>query len=151
MSIMTNELKVLFYLKKSQEKKNGLGPVMGRIHVGKTMVQFSPKINADKKLWDAKAGRLKGKSAFTNEVNRQIEKVNLLIYSRYNEAIHLGRDLMASDLKNVVQGVVKAQESLCAYMTKLIDKFAARVGKDRAVSTLIGFKYYRSLLFGKFH
>jgi len=41
MSVMTNELKVLFYLKKNQEKNNGLCPVMGRIHVGKTMAQFS--------------------------------------------------------------------------------------------------------------
>lgn len=143
---MTNELKVLFYLKKNQKKKNDLCPIMGRIHVGKTMAQFSLKINADPKLWDAKAGRLKGKSGIANEMNKQIEKINLLIYSRYNEALRLGQDITATDLKTIVQGIAKAQESLCAYMTKIIEKFAARVGKDRAVSTLTGFKYYRSLL-----
>ncbi|MDR1503799.1 MAG: hypothetical protein LBT43_15245, partial [Prevotella sp.] len=143
---MTNELKVLFYLKKNQEKKNGLCPVMGRIHAGKTMAQFSLKIDADVKLWDAKAGRLKGKSGVANGVNKQIEKINLLIYSRYNEAIRLGREPTASGLKVVVQGIAQAQESLCACMTKMIEKFAARVGKDRAASTLTGFKYYHSLL-----
>jgi hypothetical protein len=50
MSVMTNELKVLFYLKKNQSKKSGLCPVMGRIQVGKTMVQFSLKIDVDAKL-----------------------------------------------------------------------------------------------------
>jgi hypothetical protein len=110
------------------------------------MAQFSLKIDADVKLWDVKAGRLKGKSGFANEVNRQIEKVNLLIYSRYNEASLLGRDISASDLKIVVQGIAKGQEPLCAYMIKMIDKLAARVGKDRAESTLTGFKYYHSLL-----
>lgn len=143
---MTNELKVLFYLKKNQQKKTGLCPVMGRIHVGKTMAQFSLKIDADVKLWDAKTGRLKGKSAVANELNKQIEKINLLIYSRYNEALRLGRDFTATDLKIVVQGIAKAQESLCAYMAKIIEKFAARVGKDRAVGTLTNFNYYRSLL-----
>jgi site-specific recombinase XerD len=143
---MTNELKVLFYLKKNQEKKNGLCPVMGRIHVGKTMAQFSLKIDADVKLWDAKAGRLKGKSVVANGVNKQIEKINLLIYSRYNEAIRLGREPTASGLKIVIQGIAQAQESLCACMTKMIEKFAARVGKDRAASTLTRFKYYHSLL-----
>lgn len=143
---MTNELKVLFYLKKNQEKKNGLCPIMGRIQVGKTMAQFSLKIDAAVELWDVKAGRLKGKSGFANEVNRQIEKVNLLIYSRYNETSRLGRDITASDLKIVVQGIANAQESLCAYMVKMIEKLAARVGKDRAESTLTGFKYYHSLL-----
>ncbi|MDU1892253.1 MAG: site-specific integrase [Dysgonomonas sp.] len=143
---MAKELKVLFYLKKNQKKKNDLCPVMGRIHVGKTMAQFSLKIDADPKLWDAKAGRLKGKSSFANDVNKQIEKVNLLIHSRYNEALRLGRDFTALDLKTIVQGIAKAQESLCAYMAKMIDKFAVRVGKDRAVSTLTGFRYYHSLL-----
>lgn len=143
---MTNELKVLFYQKKNQEKKSGLSPIMGRIQVGKTMAQFSLKIDVAVELWDVKAGRLKGKSGFANEVNRQIEKVNLLIYSRYNEASRLGRDITASDLKIVVQGIAKGQESLCAYMVKMIEKLAARVGKDRAESTLTGFKYYHSLL-----
>lgn len=143
---MTNELKVLFYLKKNQEKKNGLCPIMGRIQVGKTMAQFSLKVDADVKLWDAKAGRLKGKSVVANETNKQIEKVNLLIYSRYNEAIRLGKELTASDLKVVVQGVAKAQESLCAYMAKMNEKFAARVGKDRAFGTLTNYKYFHCLL-----
>ncbi|MBD8390381.1 Arm DNA-binding domain-containing protein [Dysgonomonas sp. BGC7] len=91
---MTNELKVLFYLKKNQEKKNGLCPVMGRIHASKTMAQFSLKININAKLWNVKAGRLTGKSQFVNEVNKQIERVNLLIYSRYNEASLLGELLL---------------------------------------------------------
>ena len=143
---MTNELKVLFYLKKNQEKKNGLCPVMGRIHVGKTMAQFSLKVDADAKLWDAKLGRLKGKSQFANEVNKQIEKVNLLIYTRYNELVRLGRIFTASDLKVVVQGVAKAQESLCSYMADMNDKLAARVGKDRALGTLTNYKYYHALL-----
>ena len=143
---MTKELKVLFYLKKNQRKKNGLYPIMGRIHLGKTMAQFSLKIDAEIKLWDAKAGRLQGKSQFAYDVNKQIEKVNLLIYSRYNEALRLGQDFTASDLKTIVQGIARAQESLCTYMAKMIEKFAARVGKDRALSTLTGFKYYHSLL-----
>lgn len=143
---MTNELKVLFYLKKNQSKKSGLCPVMGRIQIGKTMAQFSLKIDADVKLWDVKAGRLKGKSAVANDVNKQIEKINLLIYSRYNEMVRLGREFTATDLKVVVQGMAKSQESLSASMVKMIDKFALRVGKDRALSTLTNFKYYHSLL-----
>jgi hypothetical protein len=110
------------------------------------MAQFSLKIDADARLWDAKAGRLTGKSVVASDMNRQIEKTNLLIYSRYNELLQLGRDFTAPDLKAMVQGIAKAQDSLCAYMEKIIEKFSARVGKDRAASTLTGFKYYYSLL-----
>jgi site-specific recombinase XerD len=110
------------------------------------MAQFSLKIEADAKLWDVKAGRMKGKSGVAGDVNRQIEKVNLLIYSRYNEALRLGRDFTASDLKVTVQGIARAQESLCSYMAEMINKFSDRVGRDRTLSTLKQFKYSHSLL-----
>ena len=136
------ELKVLFYLKKNQTKKNGLCPVMGRINVGKTMAQFSLKIDADVELWDTKAGRLRGKSQFANGINSKIEKVNLLIYSRYNEMLRLKQDFTASDLKVIVQGIADAQESLLSYFRKMNEKFSVRVGKDRAKSTLKSYEYY---------
>ena len=143
---MTNELKVLFYLKKNQTKKNGLCPVMGRINVGKTMAQFSLKIDADAKLWDVKAGRLRGKSGFANEVNNQIEKINLLLYSRYNEAIRLQREFTATDLKTIVQGIANAQESVLSYFKKMNDKFSCRVGKDRAKGTWVSYEYHYKIL-----
>ena len=74
---MRTELKVLFYLKKNQSKNNGLAPVMGRITIGKTMSQFSLKLEADTELWDTKAGRMRGKSKLTLDTNRQIDNISL--------------------------------------------------------------------------
>ena len=54
-------LKVSFYLEKNVSR-NGLSPVMGRITIGKEMVQFSCKLKADPNLWDTRAGRINGKS-----------------------------------------------------------------------------------------
>ena len=144
---MENELKVLFYLKKNQTKKNGLCPVMGRINVGKTMAQFSLKIDADANLWDAKTGRMRGKSQFANEINHKIEKVNLLLYSRYNEAIRLQKDFTASDLKSLVQGIANAQETVLSYFKKMNDKFSNRVGNDRAKATWVAYEYYYTVLY----
>jgi hypothetical protein len=53
---------VLFYLKKSQPKKNGQCPVMGRITIDGVAVQFSCKVDVDPKIWDADAGRAIGRS-----------------------------------------------------------------------------------------
>ena len=63
-------LKVSFYFKKNVSR-NGLCPVMGRITIGKDMVQFSCKLEADPKLWDTRAGRMNGKSAHAYSVNRE--------------------------------------------------------------------------------
>ena len=50
-------LKVSFYLKKNVFRK-GLCPVMGCITIGKDMIQFSCKLEADPKLWDTRTGRI---------------------------------------------------------------------------------------------
>lgn len=82
---MKEELKVLFYLKKNQVKANGLCSVMGRITIGRSMAQFSAKIEAEPSKWDAKAGRMTGKSNHALQVNHQIDKINLSINARYKE------------------------------------------------------------------
>ena len=66
---MNVELKVLFYLKKNKTKANGLCPVMGRITVGQTMAQFAAKVEAEVARWDAKSGRMTGKSNLALSVN----------------------------------------------------------------------------------
>ena len=58
--------------------------------------------------------------------------VNLLLYSRYNEAIRLQREFTATDLNTIVQDVANAQESLLSYFRKMNNTFAARVGRDKS-------------------
>jgi len=45
-----NELKVTFYLKKNETRADGYVPVLGRIRIGKSMVQFSAKVYVQEKL-----------------------------------------------------------------------------------------------------
>jgi len=61
MKTPNENVKVSFYLKKNVSR-NGLCPVMGRITIGKEMVQLSCKLEADAGLWDARAGRMNGKA-----------------------------------------------------------------------------------------
>lgn len=65
------ELKVTFYLKKNEERADGTVPILGRIRIGKSMVQFSTKMYVIPTLWNVKSGRAVGKSkpaAATNKV-----------------------------------------------------------------------------------
>ena len=49
---MKADLKVHFYLRKTDEKKNGECPVIGKITIGRDVAQFSAKITAKASLWD---------------------------------------------------------------------------------------------------
>ena len=62
------DLKVTFYLKKKEKRANGTVPVLGRIRIGPSMVQFSSKMYVSETLRDIKSGIAKGKSkAATND------------------------------------------------------------------------------------
>lgn len=41
---MSQELKVHYYLRHKELKNDGSAPIMGRITIGKSMVQFSPSV-----------------------------------------------------------------------------------------------------------
>ena len=132
---MNGELKVLFYLKKNQTKKNGLCPVMGRISIGRTMAQFSAKLEADVSKWNTKAGRMDGKSHYALDVNRKIDKINLSINRHYRELLQNNGRVSAEEVKNAFQGIASVQETLLKVFAEHNETFRKRVGIDREATT----------------
>ena len=109
---MKSDLKVLFYFKKNQRKKDGLCLVMGRIRVGNTIAQFSLKVDADAGLWDTKAGRMTGKSRPALKINDEINRINLVIHTLYKELRESQNEITAHGLKNASQGIASTQETV---------------------------------------
>ena len=132
---MNGELKVLFFLKKNQTKKNGLCPVMGRISIGRTMAQFSAKLYADASKWNSKAGRMDGKSHHALDVNRKIDKINLSINRYYKELLQNKGRVSAEEVKNAFQGIASTQETLMKVFAEHNETYRKRVGIDREVTT----------------
>lgn len=75
---MKTEIKVLLYLKRNGQGKDGLCPLMGRIMVKGTVnsvTQFGCKIKVDPKLWNATSQRCTGKSRMAVTTNREIDRM----------------------------------------------------------------------------
>lgn len=132
---MNENLKVLFYLKKNQTKESGLSPVMGRITIGRTMAQFSAKLEADTSRWNAKAGRMTGKSNHALEVNRKIDKINLSINKHYKELLQHKGQVTAEEVKNAFQGIASVQETLLKVFADHNENYRKRIGIDREETT----------------
>ena len=60
---MKSTFKVLFYLKKGSEKKNGEVMIMARITIDGKLCQFSTKQSILPDSWNIAAGKAKGKDA----------------------------------------------------------------------------------------
>lgn len=138
---MKSELRVLFYLKKNRTKKDGLSPIMGRIRIGKTISQFSLKIECDADLWDIKAARMTGKSNAALEINREINRINLLIHTRYKELKEVQQEVFAIDIKNAMQGIASTQDTVLVHFQKMVNDASLRLGIDLKESSLAEYKY----------
>lgn len=96
-----NELKVTFYLKKNETRADGIAPVLGRIRIGKSMVQFSAKVYIQEKLWDVKSGRAKGKSKAALNANAELDKLCVAIHSAYKDLQLKSDNVLAIDVKTL--------------------------------------------------
>lgn len=143
------KFKVLLYLKKSSPDKLGKTPIMGRITVNSTKVQFSCKLSCSLDLWNPRESRLNGKSLEAVEANKKIEKILLDIHSAFDSLVERKKPFDAEAVKNLFQGNMGAQITLLALLTRHIEELEARVGVDVAPTTLSTYVYtHRSL--GKF-
>lgn len=143
------KFKVLLYLKKSSPDKLGKTPIMGRITVNSTKVQFSCKLSCNLDLWNPRESRLNGKSQEAVEANKKIEKILLDIHSAFDSLVERKKPFDAEAVKNLFQGNMGAQITLLALLTRHIEELEARVGIDVAPTTLSTYVYtHRSL--GKF-
>ena len=98
---MKADLKVHFYLRKTDEKKNGECRVIGKITIGKDVAQFSAKITAKASLWDVVSGRVTGKSKHATEVNSTLDKMAVAISTNYRKLQECRTCVTASDVKNL--------------------------------------------------
>jgi len=143
------KFKVLLYLKKSQSDKSGKAPIMGRITVNNSMVQFSCKLSCTPELWSSRESRLIGKSHEAVEVNAKIDKLLLAINSAFDRLAERKQPFDATAVKNLFQGNMGSQKTLLARLYMLMEDMKSRIGTDVAPTTIATYFYtHRSL--GKF-
>lgn len=140
------KFKVLLYLKKSSPDKSGKTPIMGRITVGRSMVQFSCKLSCTPSLWNPRESRLNGKSREAVVVNSKLDKLLLAINSAYDSLLAKKQPFTAGDVKNRFQGSVDTQITLFKLFDRLTDELKMRIGIDRAAGTLPTYIYTRRAL-----
>ena len=130
-----NELKVTFYLKKNEERTDGTIPILGRIRIGKSMVQFSTKVYVIPTLWDVKSGRAVGKSKPAATVNKELDRISLDIHSACKDLLAKKENVSALEVKNAFQGISSEQETLISLYEKCNDNFYKKVGINRKLAT----------------
>lgn len=69
-------VKVSFYLKKSEADADGMCPVMARLNIGKySEAAFSLKLRVPQAIWSS--GRASGKSVKAKEINNRLDEIRV--------------------------------------------------------------------------
>ena len=136
-------MKVLLYIKRSGQDKDGFSPLMGRISIkGKanSIAQFACKFKINVRLWNATAQRCTGKSRVATMANREIERVLLLLQKRFNELSDMQDVVTAEEVRNVFQGLAETQDTIMKLYAEHNSDYALRVGVNRAASTFYQYR-----------
>lgn len=134
------DVRVSFYLKKSEADEQGQCPIMGRLNVGKySEAAFSVKMTAPESAW--LSGRATGKSAKSREINRQLDEIRASALSIYQDLFALREKVSAEEVKCILLGMAYGQETLVAFFLRFIKKFEKKVGVNRVESTATSYKY----------
>ncbi len=138
-------VKVSFYLKKSESDADGYCPVMARLNIGKySESAFSMKLRVPQKMWAA--GRATGKSVAAKEINNRLDEIRARALGIYAELSAVRDGVSAEDVKHRLLGMASEQETLLGYFVKFIGNFEKRVGINRTAKSLGGYRNaYRHL------
>ena len=133
-------VKVSFYLKKSEADADGMCPVMARLNIGKySEAAFSVKLRVPQSMWSS--GRASGKSVKAKEINNRLDEIRAMALGVYAELSAVRDGVTAGDVKSLLLGMAGEQTTLLNYFRTFIENFAKRVGVNRTEGSL---KSYRN-------
>ena len=132
-------VKVSFYLKKSEADAKGNCPVMARLYVGKySEAAFSVKMKVPQSRWTS--GRASGKSVAAKEINNRLDEIRAMALSIYADLSAVRDGVSAEEVKNQLLGMACGQETLLSYFRQFISNFEKRVGINRTEKSLRAYK-----------
>ena len=143
---MRSTFKVLFFLKRDKQKKDGSVPVYCRITIDGKEARFGMKKDIDPKLWNIKEGKATGKSVESSEVNALLEKTKAGIHKIYRDVQERENAVSAEKVKNIFLGIDSKQYMLMKAFDEHVEEKFNLIGKRIVKSTYHRYYYLRSRL-----
>lgn len=143
---MKSTFKVLFYLKKGSEKKNGEVPVMARITIDGKQCQFSTKQSVNPVNWNMAAGKAKGKDA--GRINALLDDVRSSLNTIYHEMQRRDNYVTAEKVRNEFLGHGDCQETLLELFAQHNQQVKEAVGVTKTLATYQKYEVTRKHLAG---
>lgn len=130
---MKSTFKVLFYLKKGAEKRNGEVIIMARVTVDGKICQFSTKQSIHPDNWNVKAGKATGKSSV--QINKLLDDIKASLNQIYHEQQWRDNYVTAEKVKNQFLGHSENHDTLLNLFEKHNNDVKQLIGISKSAST----------------
>ncbi len=120
--------RILFYIKRSNPKKNGEVVIMGRITIDGERAQFSTKLEIHPDKWDNKLGRAKGNSSSIVNLNRMLDSIRGKASLHYNRLMDANGYVLPDKIKNALLGLEEKGKTIMFYFDKFNAQYKLKVG-----------------------
>lgn len=135
MIMKRSTFKILFYLNRNKQKKNGKCPILGRITVDGMNTQFSIREDIEPELWSVQDNCATGKNKECKELNRKLEQYKEDLKSYYNKQVERNAYVTAESLKNALLGIGTHEVMLLKEFEVHNKEFSQSIGITRVKGT----------------
>ena len=132
---MKSTFKVLFYLKRNAERKNGNMPVIARITVDGKIAQFSTKLEVHPDSWNIQLGKAIGRSVEIQQINNQIEEIKASVRNIYHEQKRRDGVVTSEKVKNEFLGHTETNNTLLELFIRHNEDVKRLVGISKSKAT----------------
>ena len=132
---MKSTFKVLFYLKRNAQRKNGNMPIVARITVDGKIVQFSTKLEINPDCWNTQLGKAAGRSLDIQKTNSLLEGIKSSVHRVYHEQQRRDSSVTAEKVKNEFLGLSETNKTLMDLFNRHNDDVKKLVGISKSKAT----------------
>ncbi len=138
--------RILFYIKRSNPKKNGNVVIMCRITIDGERAQFSTKLEIHPDKWDNKTGRAKGNTTATANLNRLLDNIRAKASMHYNRLMDDKGYVLPDKIKNALLGLEEKGKTIMFYFDKFNTQYRAKVGTMVTRTTYLRYELAKNRL-----
>jgi len=132
---MKSTFKVLFYLKRNAQRRNGNMPIIARITVDGQIVQFSTKLEINPNYWNTKLGKANGRNAEIQGINSLLDEIKASVHQIYHELQRRESVVTAEKIKNEFLGLSENNKTLLDLFKRHNNDIKKLVGISKAKAT----------------
>ncbi len=132
---MKSTFKILFYVKRNAQRKNGNVPIIARITVDGKIVQFNTKLEIHPDCWSTQLGKAKGRSVEIQKLNSLLEEIKTSVHQIYHEQQRRDSFVTAEKVKNEFLGHSENNRTLLDLFIRHNDDVKKLIGISKSKAT----------------